>query len=203
MTWVIAAAAGYPNEPLIFIHPHVDKSTAEGFVSVIPKRRAAPLIFELENGPKHPRLTVVGHTAVDRATFVEQFRLFTVGAFERFKEEDWSNILVAGGAVLASVLPLEARWPQMSPRGENVYFTTFNKESAFEPRRTLASFFKDVRWPGADVDLFIHGLDEAAANLKTMHLIALITQTFKAQGASEIVYVKTPNTATIDPGTTK
>jgi len=74
----------------------------------------------------------------NREAFQTSFHSLTGGVFDAFDEDDWSNIVVAGGIVLASLLDYGS--------GTNV---CINSE-----------------YPNSDVDLFIYGLDESAAKEK-------------------------------------
>jgi hypothetical protein len=71
-----------------------------------------PLLRFAERSSKEPRLTADKRTLVDRDTFSSSFSAFTHGAFSSFDEKNWANIFVAGGAVLAALLPLEAHTQQ-------------------------------------------------------------------------------------------
>ena len=69
-------------------------------------------------------------TLTDRATFKTAFNAFTHGAFENFDAALWDNVMVAGGAVLASLLPLEENFQRilkndyLSPWAPQWYFVT-------------------------------------------------------------------------------
>ena len=68
-------------------------------------------------------------------------------------------------------------------------------------QQTVERFMQTVRWTESDIDLFVYGLEsEAAANRKVMALLAKITKNAKAAGAQDVVYIKTPNTITLDAG---
>ena len=64
---------------------------------------------------------------------------------------------------------------------------------------TPAKFLMEVRWPSADIDIFIYGLDAAAANAKLSRVVLLITKALKARSAGDLANVRTPNTVTIAP----
>ena len=49
-------------------------------------------------------------TIVDRVSFQAAFKAFSHGLLSEFEASLWENVLVAGGAVLASLLPLEVNW---------------------------------------------------------------------------------------------
>ena len=49
-------------------------------------------------------------TIVDRVSCQAAFKAFSHGLLSEFEASLWENVLVAGGAVLASLLPLEVNW---------------------------------------------------------------------------------------------
>jgi hypothetical protein len=49
-------------------------------------------------------------TIVDRVSFQAAFKAFSHGQLSEFEVSLWENVLVAGDAVLASLLPLEVNW---------------------------------------------------------------------------------------------
>ena len=121
-------------------------------------------------------------TIVDRATFQTAFKAFTHGVFEGFDADLWDNVLVAGGAVLASLLPLDTNWQRMigndfhtSPWAPLFYFVTrfSNDNDPFSVmtarQQTAEKFMKNVRWPDSDVDIFIYGLTSEAADRKVLY----------------------------------
>ncbi|KAJ3443233.1 ankyrin repeat ph and sec7 domain containing protein secg-related [Anaeramoeba flamelloides] len=75
---------------------------------------------------------------------------------------DWNNVLVAGGAVLACLQPI--------PEEHNVSNLTRRK------------YYHDLQYNGGDIDIFIYGLDEEAANEKIKSIYSAIVETipFKA-----------------------
>jgi hypothetical protein len=58
------------------------------------------------------------------------------------------------------------------------------------------------RWPTADIDLFVYGLDEAEAQAKLVAILTRIQRTIiKRFGVGNDVYfIKTPNTVTVGCG---
>jgi hypothetical protein len=203
-------AGGYPTEDMIFAHT-ISGTAAPSFVpSSRPKK--IPIVFDLREGKKLSRLNEKGGTLVSAAEFKENFRAFTFGAFEFFEAAAWSNVLVAGGAVLGSALPLETWWDTLAPTpahymDETRFFAQdLLKRSyeAFAAPPTRTSFLQQVRWASSDVDVFIYGIDdEATANAKLQQILSLVTKSLKGRlgtGAA-VSYIRTPNTITIDAGT--
>ena len=190
---------GYPNEPLIFVHDVPD-------TFVPPKKRpSVPIVFELRR--RDEALTNDGKTIVPQALFEEQFGLFTGGAFAKMTPSLWANVVVAGGAVLGSLMPLEKDWRTMSPSPfvghEDRDFTVRRHHDSLALKlATPKSFLQTVRWPSADVDVFFYGLSAKEADAKLGLLLASVSAAFKERGASSIAYVRTPNTVTVDPGLT-
>jgi hypothetical protein len=112
---------------------------------------------------------------VDRATFLDQFRMFTCSMFEGWDESLWSNVLVAGGAVLASLLPLPPGYDKAVPIGHNVEYDLYygrKRRSGTSALRTREQYFSETLCPTANVDLFVYGLDETQAQAKLMAILA-------------------------------
>lgn len=58
-----------------------------------------------------------------------------------------------------------------------------------------------VRWPGADVDLFLYGLGEEAAAAKLQQLVRFL---WRSVGRGQpVAFVRSPNTLTVDAGKPK
>jgi hypothetical protein len=75
------------------------------------------------------------HSIVNQTQFEHQFRTFTKGLFDGF---DFSNVVIIGGSVVGSLLPIP---PSSSPSAEE-YYTNFSP-------------FKET-----NVDVYIYGLKE-------------------------------------------
>ena len=95
---------GYPKETLLPVH-----SPAVSSRLVLPTRKEAkktskePILFAwLQKPPKDDKPRPAAN---DRATFLEAFDGFTSSMFKDWDSELWQNVLVAGGSVLASILP--------------------------------------------------------------------------------------------------
>lgn len=91
----------------------------------------------------------------------------------------WENVVLAGGAVLACVLPAPA-----TCRGDLVALKAY--------------FQEDNRWSGADVDLFLYGLSPDAATAKTLSLLDF----FRTHSTSRrTLFIRTEHAITIECGT--
>jgi hypothetical protein len=211
-------AAGYPCEPPLLVHPvgaggAADAADASFVSSALRKQKAGapaplpspPVVFRLRG--EDDRLAPGGRTVVGRALFAEQFAAFSCNAFGAMTPDSWSNVIVAGGSVVASLLPLEESWRRIAPSplaDESRDFVrryrpsdpaSLIEQSSMSP----ATYLAEVRWKSGDIDVFVYGLDAAAADAKLAALVLLISKALKARGAGELAYVRTPNTVTIAP----
>lgn len=76
--------------------------------------------------------------------FKQNWAIFTEGSLSQLT--DWSNIVVAGGAVQACLAPVP--------------------ESAKASKRTLRKHFHSQAFPSSDVDLFLYGMTPEQAEVK-------------------------------------
>ncbi|CAI7645132.1 unnamed protein product [Penicillium glandicola] len=102
--------------------------------------------------------------------FQNNFTLFTEGSLS---EIDWSNVVVAGSAVVTSLLPVPEKY-RNSKRG-------------------LRKYYHEEFAPASDVDLFLYGLNEEQALEKIMHIEDKIKNTI----LYETTTIRTKNTITI------
>ena len=93
---------------------------------------------------------------VDKQTFLHQFAVFTEGSFASFIPADWENVLIAGGSVLACLMPVPAH---VQEKG----------------KRELRRYLHEEAYVASDVDLFIYGLDEGVARQKMERLAQAIS----------------------------
>ncbi|CAM9117852.1 unnamed protein product [Scytosiphon promiscuus] len=82
-----------------------------------------------------------GRAVVSRDEFFQQFNVFTEGQLTFM---DWNNVVAAGGSVLAATHP--------------------------PPPGPLRDFYHTLAYRSSDVDLFLYGLDEAAATEKVRQI---------------------------------
>lgn len=102
--------------------------------------------------------------------FQKNFSIFCEGALS---DMDWSNVVVAGSAVVTSLLPVPEKY-----RGS---------------KRALRQFYHEKSAPASDVDLFLYGLSEEQAIEKIRQIEWRIKNTI----LHETTTVRTKNTITI------
>jgi len=100
--------------------------------------------------------------------------------FRDFDAELWANTLVAGGAILASCLPLPVGFAALKPppskRWVDFNFSSSSIGSAaneYSPKRSVKQYIEQSRWPDGDIDIFLHGLSAAEAERK---MVAIFKQ---------------------------
>lgn len=104
------------------------------------------------------------------AEFKSNFNLFTEGSLV---DLDWSNVVVAGSAVVTCLLPVPEKFRNS--------------------KRSLRQFYHDKFAPASDVDLFLYGLTEEQALQKIKH----IEESIKGSILHETTTIRTKNTITI------
>ncbi|PYH47148.1 ankyrin repeat protein [Aspergillus saccharolyticus JOP 1030-1] len=102
--------------------------------------------------------------------FLKNFTIFSEGALS---DLDWSNVVVAGSAVVTCLLPVPEKYN--------------------DSKRSLRSFYHEKIAPASDVDLFLYGLDEQQA----LEKIKQIEDRIKNTILYETTTVRTKNTITI------
>lgn len=199
------SASGYPTQPLIDVHLPSGAAAAGFKAAAASGARERSLVFKLR--PKDDRVDACGSTAATLTVFLSQFDSFTSFAFAAMTPAAWSNVVVAGGAVLASLMPLEACFRQMAPPvlDETRFFRRSSRGSDATARldamaMTHARFLTEVRQPKSDVDVFVYGLDAETADMKVLTLLSLFSKAYKARGATNVTFVRTTNTVTVDSG---
>ncbi|PYH91092.1 ankyrin repeat protein [Aspergillus ellipticus CBS 707.79] len=102
--------------------------------------------------------------------FWKNFNIFSEGALS---DMDWSNVVVAGSAVVTCLLPVPEKYR--------------------DSKRALRKYYHETIAPASDVDLFLYGLDEAQAIEK----IKQIEDKVKNSILYETTTVRTKNAITI------
>ena len=102
--------------------------------------------------------------------FQKNFTIFSEGSLS---DMDWSNVVVAGSAVLTSLLPVPEKY-----RGS---------------KRSLREYYHEKFAPASDVDLFLYGLTDEQAVEK----IQQIESSIKNAILWETTTIRTKNTITI------
>lgn len=139
--------------------------------------------------------------------FAKRFRALGCGLFDDWTRDDWSNVLVAGGAVLLCALPLPPNYSTLRAKSSGFDFD-FRNEARFRcfdddgGAVSEDDFVQRRRWPGADIDIFFHGLDAEDAHAKLFSLLRKLRRTVKMREGidHDVVFVKTPNTVTLETG---
>lgn len=151
--------------------------------------------------PADPRRSEVGlrTTVVDKVSFEEQFQALTSSVFAAWDSTLWSNVLVAGGSVLASVLPPDSLYRCLAPPPEASYFD-YNFTASAQGRiskdvsdQSVGEYMKKVRWPSGDIDLFLYGLESIeAANAKLHRVLSDLRKVIKTQCgvAHDVIFTK-------------
>jgi hypothetical protein len=111
-----------------------------------PSDRDAKHVFPL----KQEQRRATGEPAM--TSNLDQFRtswnIFTEGALSQLT--DWNNVVAAGGAVLASLLPLPER--------------------AKGSKRAIRKYFHEETYSTSDIDLFLYGLTPEQAEKKAIQI---------------------------------
>lgn len=102
--------------------------------------------------------------------FRKNFNVFSEGALS---DMDWSNVVVAGSAVVTCLLPVPEKYR--------------------DSKRSLREYYHEKIAPASDVDMFLYGLDEAQAIEK----IKQIEDKVKNAILYETTTVRTKNAITI------
>lgn len=102
--------------------------------------------------------------------FQTNFSIFTEGSLS---DIDWSNVVVAGSAVVTCLMPVP--------------------EQFRDSKRSLRQFYHEKFAPASDVDLFLYGLTEEQALEKIKHIETAI----KGSILYETTTIRTKNTITI------
>ena len=128
--------AAYPEEPVLNAHAEatmalltevsrkhlarLQKSTMCLFEGKDRNRKLSDQAFQRSISIVNAELAYRNPGApsiVDEGTFVQQFSAFTSGLFDDWELELWTNVLVAGGAVLACLQPPPRNYERMKPVG--------------------------------------------------------------------------------------
>ncbi|MCJ1387608.1 hypothetical protein MMC18_000451 [Xylographa bjoerkii] len=113
-------------------------------------------IFPLNSKERKPNgAPAIVHTMKD---FRQNFNLFSESSLV---DLDWSNVVAAGSSVVTSLLPVPEK-----------YNTS---------KRTLREYYHEILAPSSDVDLFIYGLDQAAAFEKIKQIETRIRDSILAE----------------------
>ena len=211
----LAVSDGYPNEGVLRVHDPLTYSSLRSPLKLT--RHHMPLVFG------HPNVTSrsheSSHEAVSRDDFERQFHAFTSGIFADWEPSLWSNVLVAGahrllacclstlaaytlthtagGAVLASLLPVDPNFARLKPASSyldyDFYFRRLRTNFTSPPQK-LDNFMREVLWPHSDVDLFVYGLEEQEAQAKLLAIASSLRRALlKRHGMdTDVCFIKVP-----------
>jgi hypothetical protein len=112
----------------------VDIRTTRARVVKGEQDRAAQHVMPLSDDRR--RVEGTPATVADLDAFRKNWAIFTENSFSQLA--DWSNVVVAGGAVMACLAPLP--------------------DEAQETKRTMRQYFHETAFQTSDVDLFLYGL---------------------------------------------
>lgn len=152
------SVAGYPMDELVRIHASDGAPVAAlhelEWRDLQKLAKKLPLILDeaTRRAPGKP-------CAVPAAEFAAQFSMFTSGLFDDWEEGMWKNLVVAGGAVLASLAPMPSNYDRLKAIGRNSEWLEYdlygnrrrfiNVES--EPKRSRDQFMGETLCPEADM----------------------------------------------------
>ncbi|KAL6054178.1 hypothetical protein QOT17_017545 [Balamuthia mandrillaris] len=188
--WDLAQKASLPFPPhllcgnhILRVHRQEDGSPAPSFVfGPLTQFEKERLYFVVQRNAKEeaPRRPIDGSPSiVDRASFLRRFHAFTGGLFEDWTEEDWANVLVVGGSVVASLLP----------------------PNSFASKEALAE--SEASYRDADVDFFFYGLSPQRLLDKIQRVHTLVKRHLLLQhqqgntSFSQVTAFTTPHTLTL------
>jgi hypothetical protein len=201
------AKTAYPAEQLIDLFQEREKSGVLDAPTGVKARKPAthlPVLFKYLFSDRDP-LVQNGKLVVDRPTFKRQFSALTCNLFDDWKPEDYTNLLVAGGAVLACVLPVEQGYQHLMPpltaqKWFQHDFMPLRRSS--KDKRTFQEFIQDCRCPSGkkfktgpvastskashllphvflltgDIDIFVYGLDQTKANARLVQVMVRLKE---------------------------
>ena len=195
---------GYPSETLERVYENRKASTA--FVPPSAKDEEARLRgcgLILPEVRDFVPLVSLRSVIVGEDLFEKAFQALTAGALKNWPEDLWSNVLVAGGAVLACLLPFPREYPHLEaakfmPWWDFKKLSRMWRRSSGEKPQTFESFARTTRWPTGDVDIFLYGLTKSEAAVKLGQILEVIRRNIKQEdGDHDVVFAKTTNTVTV------
>jgi len=145
---------------LMLVNPHEDLSLFD-FEDFEEEERSIPMIM-----PVHKRTS--GPAVVSFPEFQRNLDIFTEG---QLRQLNWNNIFLAGGSVLASIMPT--------------------------PLADLRGYFHKYAYKSSDIDLFIYGLNKDQANAKACLPLQEIFDSVKAANPKQLAVVRTLHAITI------
>ncbi|KIJ65131.1 hypothetical protein HYDPIDRAFT_153095 [Hydnomerulius pinastri MD-312] len=130
---------------------------------------SAKYVMPLPN--KRRRAEGAPATVADLDEFKKNWAIFTEGSLSQLA--DWSNVVVAGGSVLACVSPLP--------------------DHVKKSKRAVRKYFHSEAYPSSDIDLFLYGLTPEQAEKKINAIYEAISDTVPW----EVTCIRTKHTVSI------
>ena len=215
---MVDAAIGYPNTPVtksLYNEPYEARTSA--LQTLLAPQTAKDEKKRLKNIYNHLILpdvrcdvTKLPPVVPTFVVFQRQFNALSSNVFVGWDENAWNNVFVAGGAVLSAIIPIPPGHELLKARDRGGLEWDFRGGRKFtrperchlEPPRNADKFMFDSRFPGGDIDVFFYGLSPIEAERKLLLMLEMIRTTVKlGQGVdTDVVFVRTTNTVTIDSG---
>ncbi|KAL8780967.1 MAG: hypothetical protein Q9213_006218 [Squamulea squamosa] len=134
--------------------------------------------------PKNRKPAGSPATVTSLQDFKKNFNLFSESSLA---DLDWSNVVAAGSSVVTPLLPVPDKY-NTSKKALRSYLSTHGVDGVI-----ISEYYHQQLAPSSDVDLFIWGLDEAAALKK----IKQIESSVRNAILEEVTTVRTKNAITI------
>eukprot|EP00026_Physarum_polycephalum_P000319 Phypoly_transcript_00319.p1 GENE.Phypoly_transcript_00319~~Phypoly_transcript_00319.p1 ORF type:complete len:1731 (-),score=444.64 Phypoly_transcript_00319:70-5262(-) len=155
------------QDPFLMMIPVYKNLDAFQIRALSPEEAKMPKIFDPTNRPPAGAMS----TVATQEDFQRNFNLFTESLL---KGLNWDNMFVAGGSVMAALLPIPEQYDKNN--------------------RTRRQYYHNVAYKSSDVDVFIYGLDAEQANKKMEEIYKHISDSlhveaiaFRSQHAVTIV----------------
>ena len=145
------ADEGYPKEPLCTVYEKL------GFNKLLVVQTAKdtkkllkrlPMVFPwaAQNAAKNTS------PVASKREFEENWAAFSCGIFSQWSTEDFNNVLVAGGSILACLLPKPAHFSRLRPGAHSEQWIDFNFANfdgslmgSDQPSRTLEQYMQETQ----------------------------------------------------------
>ena len=152
-----APTSGYPSEPVMRVFdPEVQAQLAPPQKKELQKlAKTLPLSKRLFDDVANAQRIRTSSTTDEEASFKRQLEMFTWGLLVDLDDTLWENVLLGGGAVLASLMPPERNFKNLRPLGGSnngsswLEFDLYHQRRRIirddsEPARTLDQYFRET-----------------------------------------------------------